>query len=67
MPLMSGKSQKVVSSNISELIHSGRPQNQSIAIAMSKAGKSKKRRKISKVNYNKDVIDMASKMYGKSS
>ena len=67
MPLMSGKSQKVVSSNISELIHSGRPQNQSIAIAMSKAGKSKKRRKISKVNYNKDVIDMAVKIHGKSS
>jgi hypothetical protein len=43
MPLKSGKSKKVVSENISELMHSGRKQNQAIAIAMSKAGKSKKK------------------------
>lgn len=45
MPLKKGKSKKVVSSNISELMHSGYPQKQSIAIAMSKAGKSKKKAK----------------------
>ena len=43
MPLKKGKSKKAISSNIKELRHSGRPQNQAIAIAMQKAGKSKKK------------------------
>ena len=43
MPLKKGSSQKTISSNISELRHSGRPERQSIAIAMSEAGKSKKK------------------------
>ena len=42
MPLKSGKSKAAISGNISELMHSGRPQKQAIAIAMSKAGKSRK-------------------------
>jgi hypothetical protein len=45
MPLKKGKSKEVISENISELRHSGRPEKQSIAIAMSEAGKSKKGKK----------------------
>lgn len=37
MPLQHGSSRGVVSSNISELVHSGRPQRQAIAIALSEA------------------------------
>lgn len=42
MPLTKGKSQQIISKNISELIHSGKPKNQSIAIALSLAKKKKK-------------------------
>jgi len=45
MPLKKGRSDKAVSDNISELRHSGYPQDQAIAIAMSKAGRSKKKKK----------------------
>ena len=45
MPLRKGSSKKVISANISELRHSGRPEKQSIAIAMSEAGKSKPKKK----------------------
>lgn len=40
MPLKKGSSKKVVSSNIKELIHTGRPQKQAVAIALKTAGKS---------------------------
>lgn len=42
MPLKEGSSKEVVSANIGELVRSGRPQKQAVAIAMSKAGKSNK-------------------------
>ena len=44
-PLKKGSSKKAISSNISELVHSGRPQRQAIAIAMSEAGRSRKKKK----------------------
>jgi len=43
MPLKKGK--KAVSANIRELIHSGYPQKQAVAIALKTAGKSKKKKK----------------------
>jgi hypothetical protein len=40
MPLAFGKSRKVIGSNIAELMQSGRPQKQAVAIALSQARKS---------------------------
>ena len=41
MPLQKGSSRKVVSSNIKELMDSGRPQKQAVAIALHQAGKAR--------------------------
>jgi hypothetical protein len=42
MPLKKGRSSKIVSKNIRELVHAGHPQKQAVAIAMKTAGKSRK-------------------------
>ena len=40
MPLRKGKSKETISSNVSELVHSGRPQRQAVAIALDTARRS---------------------------
>ncbi|GAS72853.1 hypothetical protein NGUA41_00858 [Salmonella enterica] len=43
MPLKKGKSKKIIGENVATEIKAGKPKDQAIAIAMSKAGKKKKK------------------------
>jgi hypothetical protein len=45
MPLKKGKSKKVISENIREMMNSGYPQKQAVAASLRSAGVPKKRKK----------------------
>ena len=67
MPLKKGSSKKVVSSNIKELIHTGRPQKQAVAIALKTAGKSNRMSQGGEMALQKDAAAAEGRRNFKSS
>jgi len=61
MPLKKGKSRKIVSANISELVASGRPQKQAVAIALSESRKTTKRKNTKPKTINRKDAKSAKK------
>lgn len=56
MPLIKGDSNDVISANVRELRNSGRDEKQAVAIALSKAGKTKSQRIAKKTaNYKRPL------------
>lgn len=51
MPLVKGRSDEAISKNIRILRREGRPQDQAVAIAYSKAGRNKKKKKSALTKY----------------
>ena len=51
MPLKKGKSKKVIGQNIAMEMHKGMSQKQAIAVSMSKAGMSKKKKRRTDTGY----------------
>ena len=45
MPMKSGRSKTIISSNVRMMMHEGRPQKQAVAMAMDKAGMKRKMKK----------------------
>ena len=56
MPLKKGKTKEVVSSNIKELIGTGRPQKQAVAISLNSAGKSKPKHVDLRGKHKKELV-----------
>lgn len=55
MPLMRGHSPEVISSNIAEMRKAGYPEDQAIAASYKKAGKTKKKKKMTKAEKDAKV------------